>query len=69
MVDDDGTLMRFGSHISGKNADVAIYPDRIEWHKGRGISASKLAAATFTGCTSLAATGFRSGQAGSAMSS
>ena len=28
----DGTpLMQFTSHIAGKNAMVAIYPDRIEW--------------------------------------
>lgn len=24
-------LMNFTSHIAGKNAEVAIYPDRIEW--------------------------------------
>ncbi len=24
-------LMTFKSHIEGKNADVAIYHDRIEW--------------------------------------
>ena len=25
--------MQFKSHIDGKNADVAIWPDRIEWSK------------------------------------
>lgn len=26
-------LMTFKSHIEGRNADVAIYSDRIEWHR------------------------------------
>ncbi len=26
-------LMQFKSHIAGKNADVAIYPDRIVWSR------------------------------------
>jgi hypothetical protein len=27
----DSAIMQFTSHIGGKNAKVAIYPDRIEW--------------------------------------
>lgn len=26
-------LMQFKSHIEGKNAEVTIWPDRIEWEK------------------------------------
>jgi hypothetical protein len=26
-------LMTFKSHIEGRNADVSIYEDRIEWHR------------------------------------
>ena len=33
-------ILEFTSHIDGRNADVTIYPDRIEWRKrsliGRG---------------------------------
>ena len=31
LMSDGQPLMRFKSHIEGKNADVAIWPDRIEW--------------------------------------
>src|SRR5262249_14201906 len=35
----DGTqLMQFTSHIAGKNAMVAIYPDRIEWARLSWVS-------------------------------
>jgi hypothetical protein len=30
-------LMTFKSHIEGRNADVAIYPDRIEWQRNSFI--------------------------------
>lgn len=29
----DKPLMEFTSHVAGKNAKVAIYPDRIEWFR------------------------------------
>ncbi len=33
---DDQPLLTFKSKIEGKNADVAIYVDRVEWKKRRG---------------------------------
>ncbi|MBA3782398.1 MAG: hypothetical protein H0X12_11180 [Nocardioides sp.] len=35
-------LMNFKSHIAGKNADVSIYPDRIEWEQQGRITATRL---------------------------
>ncbi|PBC65874.1 hypothetical protein BKI49_01085 [Streptomyces sp. Tue6028] len=60
-------LMTFKSHIEGKNADVAIFHDRIEWARGRGVSAGKLTAGLLTGGASLLATGVRGSKAGSEM--
>ncbi|MFJ3285490.1 SHOCT domain-containing protein [Streptomyces sp. NPDC086669] len=60
-------LMTFKSHIEGKNADVAIYQDRIEWSRPRGMSAKKLTAGLLTGGASLLATGVRSSDAGTEM--
>ena len=57
----------FTSHISGKNAKVAIYPDRIEWERPRGLSAGKLTAGVATGGFSLLATGFKNGKTGTEM--
>lgn len=31
-------LMQFKSHIAGKNADVRIYPDRIEWAQEKSLT-------------------------------
>lgn len=51
-------LMRFKSHIEGKNADVAIHVDRIEWAKeGRLGTGGKLAVGAMTGGLSLLKTG------------
>lgn len=33
----DESLMAFQSHVSGVNANVRIYPDRIEWEKRAGM--------------------------------
>lgn len=60
-------LMTFKSHIEGKNADVAIHHDRIEWARARGMSAKKLTAGLLTGGASLLATGVRSSDAGTEM--
>ncbi|MEU9519349.1 SHOCT domain-containing protein [Streptomyces sp. NPDC048224] len=60
-------LMTFKSHIEGKNADVAIHHDRVEWTRNRGMSAKKLTAGFLTGGASLLATGVRSSDAGSEM--
>lgn len=54
-------LLTLKSHIDGKNADVGIFPDRIEWAKAGGLSASRLTAATFTMGASLLKTGVRKG--------
>lgn len=50
------------SHIEGKNAKVRLWPDRLEWERGRGLSASKLTAAAFTVGTSLLVTGVKGGK-------
>lgn len=60
-------LLAFTSHISGKNARVQIYPDRIEWDLARGVSGGKITAGVLTGGLSLLATGVKNGKAGSEM--
>lgn len=35
-------LMKFTSHIAGKNAEVTIYPDRIEWERQGRITATRV---------------------------
>jgi hypothetical protein len=51
-------LMKFKSHVAGKNADVEVYVDRIEWMKeSRMGTASKLALGVGTAGMSLLATG------------
>lgn len=35
-------LMEFTSHIAGKNAKVAIYPDRIEWEQQGRMTATRV---------------------------
>lgn len=43
-------LMRFTSHIRGKNATVTIHPDRIEWEQqGRVTMTRALGGALVTG--------------------
>jgi hypothetical protein len=51
-------LHAFTSHIAGKNANVAIYPDRVEWTKA-GLSGGKLLAGAMTAGLSMLATGVR----------
>jgi hypothetical protein len=60
-------LLSFKSHIEGKNANVEIYTDRIEWAQPRGVSAGKLTAGLATGGLSMLATGYKSGKAGTEM--
>jgi len=55
-----GLMLEVESHISGKNAQIRVYPDRVEWERGRLVSGGKVAAAVFTGGLSLAATGVHS---------
>lgn len=43
-------LHEFTSHISGKNAKVRVYPDRIEWEQQGRITATRaLGGALLTG--------------------
>lgn len=57
--------MYFKSHIDGKNANVGIFVDRVEWERPRGVSAAKLTAGAITGGLSLLGTGLYSNRAGS----
>ncbi len=51
-------LLRFKSHIDGKNADVIVYPDRVEWAKeGFMGTGAKLALGAATMGVSLLKTG------------
>ena len=56
----DKALMTFKSHVEGKNSDVAIFADRIEWsHEGRLGAGSKAALGVATMGVSLLKTGVR----------
>lgn len=39
---DDKPLMQFTSHISGKNARVKLWPDRVEWDQEGKVSIGKV---------------------------
>lgn len=53
-------LLQFKSHIAGKNATVAIFPDRVEWsRKGWLGTGTKAGLAVMTMGMSLAAMGIR----------
>ncbi|MFL2002001.1 SHOCT domain-containing protein [Microbacterium sp. A1-JK] len=60
-------LYEFTSHIAGKNAQVTVYADRIEWNRARGVSGAKMTAGVLTGGLSMLATGVKNGKAGSEM--
>jgi Short C-terminal domain/Protein of unknown function (DUF2510) len=51
-------LFEIVSHIEGKNAKVRLWPDRLEWERGRGISVGKLLAAP----AAILVTGTRGGK-------
>ena len=60
------SLMQFKSHIEGKNADVLVYPDRIEWaREGHLGTRGKLALGAMTAGLSLLKTGVSGKQRGS----
>ena len=61
------SLYNFKSHIGGKNADVNIFADRIEWSLEGALSKAKALGAIATGGISLAATGIRKKGANSEM--
>jgi hypothetical protein len=55
---DDAPLMQFTSHVAGKNAKVAIYPDRIEWSRtGLKVPGGAKGAVLTGGLTLLATSG------------
>ena len=41
-------LMQFKSHVNGKNADVVIYPDRVEWGQQGRVTLTRLAGGAMT---------------------
>lgn len=55
-------LFEIISHIDGKNAKVRLWPDRLEWERGRGISAGKITAGIMTAGTSFLLTGVKAGK-------
>jgi hypothetical protein len=57
--------MQLKSHINGHNADVVIYPDRVEWSR-KGIlgTAAKATMGVMTMGASLLATGIRRSEEG-----
>lgn len=57
-------LMQFKSHIAGKNAEVVIHADRIEWTREGRFGMAQAAMAVGTGGLSLAAKGGRQGSKG-----
>jgi hypothetical protein len=38
----DGPVMTFKSHIQGKNSDVAVYEDRVEWAQEGRLTLTRL---------------------------
>lgn len=60
-------IYQFTSHVQGKNAKIAIYSDRVEWDRPRGVSGGKITAGIMTAGLSMLATGVKSGQAGTEM--
>ena len=58
-------IIEFKSHIAGKNSDVAVYADRIEWAQQGGLSTGKAALGAMTLGTSLLKTGISKKQQGS----
>lgn len=54
----DKPIHSFTSHVAGKNANVSIYSDRVEWTRG-GVSGGKLLAGAATMGWSLLKTGVR----------
>lgn len=56
-------LHSFTSHISGRNAQVRVYQDRVEWSQERRLSVVKIALGVCTCGLSLLATGVHRGKA------
>lgn len=58
-LDPDQPIYTVMTKGEGKNARVTLWPDRLEWEVGRGISGGKVTAAFLTVGTSLLFTGLR----------
>lgn len=58
-ADPDAPLYEVMTKGEGKNARVTLWPDRLEWERGRGISSGKIWAGIMTAGLSLAVTGVR----------
>ena len=57
----DPLLLEVESHVSGKNAWVRVYNDRIEWSKDKSVSGAKMTAAVLTlGASALVTGGVKS---------
>ena len=63
---DDRCLLEVTSHVDGKNAQVRVYPDRVEWSRKGMSGGAKAALGVATMGLSLAATGVK-GRGGSEM--
>lgn len=55
----EAPILEFTSHVQGKNAKVRVFTDRVEWERGKAVSAGKITAGLMTAGLSLAATGVR----------
>lgn len=66
-MDNNKPLMRFPSHIQGKNAKVAIYQNRVEWTLPGRLSFWRCSLAFFTIGLSLPFTGWFRTRAGTEM--
>jgi len=44
----DQPVLQFKSHVKGKNADVTVWPDRIEWAEQGKLTMTRLTAAAVT---------------------
>ncbi len=64
---EDKALITFTSHTEGKNSEVSVYSDRLEWTQPKGISKGKVVAGLMTAGLSLAVTGFKGGRQGNEM--
>lgn len=49
----------YRSHIAGKNAELRLYPDRVEWEVESKVSGGKVLLGAMTAGLSLAATGVK----------
>ncbi len=63
----DEPLLTFKSKIEGKNADVLVYVDRIEWEQAGRVSLTRLSGAAITMGRTARKSGLRTGKRGTEM--